>query len=476
MWRNCKFCIAVIFGFFVFWQMGVFAQDTTSDDAYCQSISICGSSAKEFTLMIEFSQEILNAIKTVGTEWSYLGKFVNPNRFVWDKFSPPAMGILGKAATSIAQKLDFLLATTAIFTSPQQWWWLKDIFAGILILFKNKVFARDMQRVEKLDSAVTQTRYELGLWWGWTKTVRSENVKKFQKVMSDYVAKWLLDKNSKISDGVKYNAITAMAGRIDSALKSFLSLNTTDQFTSFTKWGSDGITIVFSQSAIESMNRQYDCARWTKNMCDTTAANFIKNMKSIGSGAADKVKKSIKTFSDAGKRLTQIFSNDPSYKAREDELLNAYYGNQKRKKWVSIKWVTLPIAIGVDTAWIFSQWRSATIEDQSKNTSVIDQTKLTTAATNQTWISVTNLSNTNPDLFAQWMFAGMTPILDEQQRDLSLINFAEVKDFSPYFNQLWEKLLVIRNLIWDKEKKTSLTYIVGSACELQCEWSDKNCW
>jgi hypothetical protein len=34
------------------------------------------------------------------------------------------------------------------------------------------------------------------------------------------------------------------------------------------------------------------------------------------------------------------------------------------------------------------------------------------------------------------MFAGMTPILDEQQRDLSLINFAEVKDFSPYFNQL----------------------------------------
>ena len=66
MSRNCKLCIAVIFGFFVFGQISVFAQTPTTDDsAFCSSISICGSAPKEFTMMLEFSQEMLNAIKTV---------------------------------------------------------------------------------------------------------------------------------------------------------------------------------------------------------------------------------------------------------------------------------------------------------------------------------------------------------------------------------------------------------------------------
>ena len=53
----------VIFGFFVFGQISVFAQ-TSPTDAYCQSVSICGSAPKEFTMMLEFTQEMLNAIKT----------------------------------------------------------------------------------------------------------------------------------------------------------------------------------------------------------------------------------------------------------------------------------------------------------------------------------------------------------------------------------------------------------------------------
>jgi hypothetical protein len=66
MSRNCKLCIAVIFGFFVFGQISVFAQTSTSDDsAFCASISICGSASKEFTMMLEFGQEMITAIKTV---------------------------------------------------------------------------------------------------------------------------------------------------------------------------------------------------------------------------------------------------------------------------------------------------------------------------------------------------------------------------------------------------------------------------
>lgn len=445
MSRNCKLGIAVIFGFFVFWQMGVFAQTTSSDDAYCQSISICGSAAKEFTLMIEFSQELLAAIKTVWTQWSYLGKYVSPDRFVWNTFSPPQQGILGKAATSLGQKLNFLLATTAIFTSPQQAGGLKDIFAGIMVLFKNSVFARDLQRVEKLDSDVTQKRYELGLGWWWTKTIRTENIKVFQAIIDGYIAKWLLDKSSKISDGAKYSSITTMVGSIDAALKWFLSSSTIAELENL-RW-SNGISIILQPAMLQSMQRQYDCARWTKNMCDTTYKNFLKNMKSIGSWAVDKVKKSLKTFEDAAKKLTELWSQP--------------WENPLKKTIQNIK---------VDVGSTFSQWRSATVEDQSKNISALEQNKTDTSIA-----PVTPIKTTSSREFSQWMFAGMSPLRDNQQRDSSLVNFSEVKDFSPYFDVLWQKILAIKNIIWDKDADLSLSQQLGQSCELQCGWIDKKC-
>lgn len=464
MSRNCKLCIAVIFGFFVFGQISVFAQTPTIDDsAFCSTISICGSSSKEFTLMLEFSEELINAIKTVGTEWKYLGKYVNPNWFVGDKFTPPDMGLLKQATTSLTQKLDFLLATTAIFTSPQQWWGLKDIFAGILTLFKNKVFSRDLQRVEKLDADITQKRYELGLGWGWTKTVRAENLTIFQKIIDKYIDKWLFDTTSTISDGVTYNTITSMAGRIDTALKSFLSLNTTDQFDAFSKGAHDGFTLVFVQTSIAAMDRQYACARWPQNICDTTNANFIKNMKKIWSGAVDKIKKSISLITGAAQRLTKIFSNDDSYKAREQSLLNSYYGNKKMSKW----------RIQINTGAIFSQWRSMIFDDQSKTISSVDQVK--TAVSTPSPLTVDQLVNTDSSQFSQRMFAGMSSFLDDQQRDLSLINFAEVKDFSSYFNLLGQRIATIRTDIFGTKDTDNFVKTLTTACEMQAGWLWTKC-
>ena len=92
-----------------------------------------------------------------------MGKYVNPNRFVGEKFSPPKQNILGKTATNLGKKLDFLAATTAIFASPQQLGGVVDILAGMFTLFKNRVFGRDLQVVETLDASITQKRYELGL-------------------------------------------------------------------------------------------------------------------------------------------------------------------------------------------------------------------------------------------------------------------------------------------------------------------------
>jgi hypothetical protein len=69
----------------------------------------------------------------------------------------------------------------------------------------------------------------------------------------------LLAKGSQISNEAKYNDITAMAGSINSALRAFLSLNTTDQFDSLSR--ASGIRITLNPDVLPSMERQYACAR-----------------------------------------------------------------------------------------------------------------------------------------------------------------------------------------------------------------------
>ena len=64
---------------------------TQQREEYCKSATICGSAPDEFSLMLEFVEELANSIKTIGTEGSYLGQYVNPNRFVGNTFSPPKL-------------------------------------------------------------------------------------------------------------------------------------------------------------------------------------------------------------------------------------------------------------------------------------------------------------------------------------------------------------------------------------------------
>ena len=82
---------------------------------------------------------------------------------------------------------------------------------------------------------------------------------------------------------------------------------------------------------------------------------------------------------------------------------------------------------------MLTQRRSIIFDDESKKTSAVEQTKDDVASTDQSVSAVTPISK---DAFAQWMFKGMNTFVADQKRDYSLINFAEVKDFSQYFDQL----------------------------------------
>jgi hypothetical protein len=66
------------------------------------------------------------------------------------------------------------------------------------------------------------------------------------------------------------------------------------------------------------------------------------------------------------------------------------------------------------------------------------------------------------------MLERMSPLMEQQKVDLTLVNFSEVKDFSQYFDQLGQKILTIKNIVGSKDKDESLISQLGQACELQC--------
>lgn len=455
--RSGKFLICVCGAVFALGRTGVFAQTTD-----CSTVNVCWSAPKEFTMLMDMSRELINAIKTLWTEGNYLGKPVNPNRFKWATFDPPKQNILNKAGTALKQTLSFITATTAILASPQQWGGVQDLLAGIIALFKGSVFTRDIQAVDRIDSALTQKRYEVWVWWGRLVKVNTENVQMFQAILDAYRDKWLL-KEGTVTQDVTYTAILGMVGSILTATKTYLSLNTTDGFDAVQNFRNAGIKITFNDTIIPSMTGQYDCARWSDNICAKSFKNFKENMKKIGSGAVKDAKDSIKIFSDAAKRLVQTFSKtknqDSTFKAREQDLLKSYYGSQKVRSGGSL------VSATMDNGWIFSQRRSTAVQDKTENTSTVDKTRSETPTT-----FVINTKD-----FRSIIKGAMLPIMEEQKRDLELVNFSDMSDVSAYFDGLWVQIAMIQKILWNKDTNGTLIKELGTACELQCGSISKKC-
>lgn len=467
MWHKSKMCIAIFFGLFVLGQMSVFAQTTIAEEtAYCKSISICGSAPREFSLMLEFTQELINSIRTVGTQGDYLGRFVNPNWFKWAKFDPPQENLLRKIKTNVYEKADFLIATTAIFVSPQQFGGLTDLFAGISTLFKNKVFNRDLQRVDTIDEAVTQKRYEIGLGWWWLEKINQENIDALNTIVKKYQDLWLLTWSS-IPVGVKYSDVTAMASKLTAALKIFLADGSTAMFGNVS---TSTISINFKEGLVEDLQRQYNCAQWAQNTCDTTYQNFLSTTAASEKSASSRIESALKTFAAATKRLREAFdpnNQSAEFLAREEQLLNAYNGNQKMN---SRMWNNKVVTANIDNGGAFSKWRSSAVKSQTQHTNIIDQNKPTTTTTAKN-------TTITKQAFSSRMTTRMQPMMNQQKIDISLVQFSEVKDFSHYFNQLWVMITKIKDtVIGNKDKDGSLIKELWQACELQCWGTEKKCW
>ena len=444
----------------------------TDDTAYCTTqSSICGTAPEQFTFLMDFVREMTVAIKTIGPEWAYLGQYVNPNRFQWAVFTPPKKTVLGTVARNVANKLKFGLASTAIFSSPVNFAGLKDMLWWVVLLSKNQVFLRDNKLLEQLESQVNTKKYELGLWGWWYDQIIPANRTIMQAIIQKYIDKWLLVPSSQLYPGVSYNNITSLLTQVLSSAKSFLYFGATTGFDAMTRWGSDqGIFIGFTTGAIATVQRDYDCARWTNNICSSELKKLKDGRSKLRKSLSVWSSETKKTFKDAVTRLWQIFSpstQDSWYAARENDLLRSMYGSTQiskgtladslKKSWAGIKksWAE----VGQQVAGVVSDvtaFRSfpKDLKDTVKDIPTLPDLPADTSATTDISKSI--------DSYVYDVFAS-------QKSDLDLVGMSEVKDITPAFAVLGKQISVIKNdIIGGKDKQDSLISTLWASCELQC--------
>lgn len=438
------------------------------EKTYCETqSSVCGTAPKDFTALMDFVREMNNSIKTIGPEWPYLGKYVNPNRFKWNIFFAPQQSIVGRVARNVSQKIKFGFATTAIFSSPTNVAGLKDMLWWIVLLSKNDVFLRDNKLIEELDSQVNDKKYELGLWGWWYEQVNLENRTNMQGIIKKYIDKWLLTRWS-IKDGVSYNNITSLLTQILSAAKSFLYFGSTDQFTTISRGAADqGVSIRFNDSAIATFQRNYNCARWPHYVCSSESKKFKGQVGQLWKSFHLWSALAKKTFNDANDRLWELFSKNKSqdFKDREAELLKSMYGNKKTPpgKFIDVQYRYSEVNGSAKTLGDIGKWIGNIV---TKSWNVITKD---IREERQIQKPSPNLTYVNWDTILQLVDLYIDDVFLNQQSDIEFVHLAEVHDVTAGFKVIGDQLSVIKNdILGAKDKNNSLIWSLWAACELQC--------
>lgn len=446
-----------------------------TDAVYCSTQSaICGTAPQQFTYLMDFVREMMNAIKTVGPEWEYLGQYVSPNRFVGNVFTAPKKTIGGRVARNFAQKTKFTLATAAIFTSPRNFAGLKDMLWWVILLTKNQVFLRDNKLIEELDSQVNDKKYELGLWWWWYEKIIPENRIILQSIIDTYIKKWLLVPSSTIHLGASYNNVTSLLTQTLSAAKSFLYFGTTDQFDAMTRGGSDQITFIgFTDDAMAKVKREYNCARWPNYVCSSESKKLKEGWSKMWKSLSFWSKETKKTFTDAVDRLGQIFAKNQSqeFKDRQNELLTSMYGNVKVSSSTGLKWLLIdPFKKswdGIKKSWVEAGQQFADLASDVKSFRSFPK-DLNGTHKNVPTLAAPSTSYITTDVGAS-IDSYMYDVFLSQKMDLDLVSMSEVKGVTPAFAVLGQQVSAIKNnILGGKEKDNSLLKSLWAACELQC--------
>ncbi len=459
---------------FVFAQTEVIGGEAVS----CEDSTICGSPPQELAMIVDFVREMMNSIKTIWPQWDYLGKYINPNWFEGTTFTPPEQNILWQVGRNLAQKALFGVATATIFMDPVNFGGFKDFFSNFSLLSKNKVFLRDTQLIEDLESQLSTKKMELGLGGGTFIWINSANHAMMTAIIQTYVDKWLLNKTkSSIPENVLYIDLLFLLTKITSSAKEFLYFDTISQFTEVSKWLDNDLRIAFVDGIGERIQAEYKCAKHCDKNKKTLNALWI-DLKSMLSGGFNEW--FVAVFKDANDRFVQTFSSETDqtaqFKARKNDLLQSTYGRSERR-WSlfdiraddsDLNKVGESIEDGLASVWNvrLNLWKYTT--NKEFRTLVQEEKQARKKATLPD-VSSTSYYDASEDFFENILRGYVNDVFEQQTLDIELASFAEVKDVTRVFEVLWAQITAINDkIVWTKTQEWSLVKALWDACELQC--------
>lgn len=312
--RNIIIWLLIIGGLFI--NNLSFAQETND-------CNVCMTSAEEFDMLLNMTNELVNYIKTTGKEWEYIWDYINPNRYEWTKFNPPSTK---KRLTNLVLQAESVITTTALIISPRKVAWLDNYFYWFMLMFKNKVFPRDYKKILDMESRISDKIFELWLWGWYLEKINEKNTNDIKKILEKYKEKWLLS-NYYISKDITYRNVVDQANSITSKLKNFLATNSTKQFLKL----NGNLTLNINTEKLKNLDSAYQCS----NQCNETLTTLWNSVNDINETMKSWVKNSSQAISKSIKKFKEeIWWIKKSNMFKEIIQTNWLTGTEENIQWI----------------------------------------------------------------------------------------------------------------------------------------------
>lgn len=481
-----------------------FAQSTWNNLECGDNPDICNKSALQFQYYEEFVEDMLAGVQTIQADgknlwtydylgWLFTNKILNipsENRNILEKLVAEIEESINKKISSATTTI-FLLSSLGISSYKDLIW--------LSILFKSKAFIRDWKTLLNLETQINEVFYEL-----WLSAMADRKIVKssdFQLILDKYVDSNKLFSKAIIYETATYWDLVKMLLKMNGSMKTFLSLNSINQFDDYKKWKTDWFEITFDMEEMKKLDEAYQCARWFAK-CTSSWKDFIKNLKNVRknlkkswSSAKTVIVDANKNFSQALNWMFDSYKKDKSewekqLTDREIELLQDVYGINTSKltkqQWIwfsdllnvakwNLWWITQ--SINLNSNFNDDYFNKNNKEQKSINKKKDEENTTDPNLWNDQLLDsideLEELLGQKPQYpvevkkdFKNSLWAVVDSINAKHKDELSVLIAIDSSVYLHLYTQIWYRIRDLIDVVWNKDK--NLIKNIGTVCELQC--------
>jgi len=203
------------------------------------------------------------------------------------------------------------------------------------ILFHDRPIVRDWSRV--LDVEWNLSKNAQRIWDMWQIQQTMESTKPFQEIIKKYQGKWLLSWWSNLPPSMKYTDLITELAFMNASVKRFIAYDATGAMSNLTWY------IKFNDEWIESISKDYECARWWLWFkCNSKWKSIGENLKQLTSNTKKQGVWSWKKIKKSSCELYQALWFGKGYDCETESPRNKeqWYLTEKEKKVLeNVYWI-----------------------------------------------------------------------------------------------------------------------------------------